>query len=444
MKIKFITLGCPKNEVDTEIMQGLLQKEGFYLVEEIDEAEVLVVNTCSFIVQAREEAIDTILEMVELKKESKIHHLLVTGCLVQAYREELKEDLPEVDAFLGTGELHLIIDRIRHIERGETLKEGPRVDFFDYNRPWPRFSGFKKQSVTAYLRIAEGCDTFCSYCVIPYLRGPYRSRSEDDILVEAKKLVERGVRELILIAQDTGLYGLDLYGERRLPHLLEKLAAISQLHWIRILYLNLEGITPRLLSTIKEYSTILPYLDIPLQHSSPSILQAMNRGENGERIEERILMIRETLPQVILRTTMIVGFPGEKEEDFLQLYTFIEKMRFERLGVFTYSREERTPSYHLSHQVPPSIKEKRRRILMELQQSISLDVNKAMIGKELEVLGEEILKRDPFLLRGRSWCDAPEIDNEVIFETKKGQIGSFYQVHINEAMEYDLLGEEIL
>lgn len=444
MKIAFITLGCPKNEVDTEIMQGLLEREGLELVDAIKEAQILVINTCAFIQLAKEEAIDTILEAVALKEEREIHHLMVTGCLVEGYREELQEEIPQVDLYLGTSELDVIVEAVKTLMEGEAFHRGPKRDYFDYNRSWPRFREFLPHPKTAYLRIGEGCDNCCSYCVIPSLRGPYRSRPIEAILHEAMQLADSGVRELILVAQDSGFYGLDLYRERRLTDLLEALSEIRGLHWIRVLYLNLSGITERLLETMKENEPILPYLDIPLQHSSPPILKAMNRGENGERLEERIHWIRETLPGVTLRTTIIVGFPGEREEDFQHLYSFVKKMTFDRLGVFTYSREEKTLAYHYPHQVPEEISRERRDSLMELQKGISYSKNRDLIGEDLEVLAQEVVEEDPTLLAGRSKKDAPEIDNSVFFTTSRKRRGLFYTVRITGASEYDLLGEEIL
>lgn len=442
MKTAFITLGCPKNEIDTEIMQGLLQRAGFALTQNPETAHILVINTCSFIEEAREEAIRTILEAIALKKEGSIRFIVVCGCLPQSHGPYLKEELKEVDAFLGTGDLDAIVDAVTAISQGAAFTEiGGGI--FDYNRSWPRFFGAEKRR-TAYLRIAEGCNRWCSYCIIPSIRGPYRSRPVEGILQEAEMLVAAGIREIICIAQDTGAYGQDLEPPETLSHLLQRLCQIPNLHWIRILYLSLTGITVALLATIKEEKKVLPYLDIPIQHSSPRILQRMNRRDGAQQIEEQIQWIRETLPSAVLRTTLMVGFPGEGEDDFQNLYDFVKRVRFHRLGVFTYSREEKTEAAGLPHQIPQKIKESRQEKIYQLQKGISREINNTFVGEELEVLVEEVDTVDPPFLVGRSQGDAPEIDQVVSFTSHTTRTARFTRVKILRAREYELLGEEIL
>lgn len=441
MKIAFITLGCPKNELDTELMQGLLAQKGFLLVERVEEADLLVINTCSFIEEARQEAIESILSAIEMKNEGRFNHLVVSGCLVKGYLKELKEEFSLVDAYLGTGDLDAIVDIAEALNKGETFDSKERKGWFDYNRFWPRF--LTSPGITRYLRIAEGCDEHCSYCVIPSLRGPYRSRPLEDLQKEAQYLARTGTKELILIAQDTGSYGRDLSGAYGLSDLLINLSAIKGLHWIRLLYLNLKWVTSELLETIKGHDKILPYLDIPLQHSSPSILKAMGRKEDSENLFEKLCLIQEALPGVTLRTTLMVGFPGEKEKDFQDLLSFVKRGFFDHLGVFCYSREENTLAYGMKDQVPDLLKEERRKEILLLQQEISRRKNQSLVGEDLEVLVEEIDTQDPPFLVGRSRRDAPEIDNQVFFTTDSLQIHRFCTVKIIRGNEYELLGVEV-
>lgn len=439
MKIAFITLGCPKNQLDTEVMQGLLQQAGFSLVETIAEAQTLVINTCSFIEEAREEAIHTILEAGEEKKAGRIRFLIVTGCLPQFY-PDLAQELEEVDAFLGTGDLKAIPVAVQAVAQGESFSQITQ-GIFNYNLPWPRFLDFQP-GPTAYLRIAEGCNNHCSYCLIPSLRGPYRSRPLLDIRQEAESLVAAGKKELILIAQDTGAYGQDRNPQTSLAQLLNSLSPIPGLHWIRILYLHPQGITPALLKSIQENENVLPYLDIPVQHVSPRILARMNRG-GGNSIQEKLQHIQETLPGVFLRTTLMVGFPGEEEEDFQELVQFVKEVRFHRLGVFCYSQEEQTEAATFPSQIPKEIKEKRRDQILTLQQKIARERNESLVGETMEVLVEQIDTKNPPLLVGRSQGDAPEIDEEVYFTSSSPWIHRFAQVRIIRAGNYELLGEEV-
>ena len=439
-KIAVASLGCAKNLVDTENMLGFLAEKGHTFVSTPDTADIIIVNTCSFIGDAKEESINTILDMAQFKDEGSCKCLVVTGCLAERYHEDIERELPEVDAIVGTGDFNKICDVIDSCMRGKNVcLHGHSEDFT--LEGMPRI--ITTQPHSAYLKIAEGCDNKCTYCVIPSLRGKYRSRTIEDICEEAKYLAGSGVREIILIAQDTTCYGKDIYGKNSLDTLLERLCEIDDIKWIRVHYCYPEGITDELLDVMASNDKILHYFDIPIQHASDSVLKRMGRKTDKASLEKLIHKIREKMDDAIIRTSLIAGFPGETREDFNELCDFVKKMRLDRVGVFAYSKEENTPAAKLDKQISERTKTSRRDKLMEISQTISLEKNEARIGKVYEVLCEGF-DEENCLYKGRSYADSIDVDSLVYFgANREVQNGEFVNVRILCAQEYDLIGEEI-
>lgn len=439
MKIFFVSLGCDKNLVDSEMMIGMLAEKGHVITDDENEAEVVVVNTCCFILDAKQESIDTILQMAELKEKGKMKVLIVTGCLGERYREEIQTEIPQVDAILGTNSFDLIAEAI------DEVMEGKKQNHFHDIQAVPVHG--KKRMVTtgghyAYLKIAEGCDKHCTYCIIPKIRGNFRSVPMEVLLEEARKLAEDGVKELILVAQETTVYGKDLYGKKSLPELLQKLAAIDGLQFIRLLYCYPEEITPELIQVIKDEPKICHYLDMPIQHASDNVLKRMGRRTNNEQLRNTIALLRKEIPDICLRTTLITGFPGETRADFAVLKDFVKEMRFDRLGVFPYSAEEGTPAAKMKKQIPSFVKNKRRDTIMKLQQQIAFEKAEEMIGRKLEVLIEGKLPEDGVFI-GRTYKDAPNVDGMIFVNSDRELVtGDVVTVGITDFHEYDLIGEE--
>ena len=438
IKVSFVTLGCPKNEVDTDYMMGITFNDNKYEYEENPiNADVIVINTCGFIEDAKEESVDTILQAAKYKEDGIIDALIVTGCLTQRYKNELMDEIEEIDAVLGTGTFDQIKKTIDDVL--ESKKRFNRIDkpIFDFNQKLERFNTKNHYS---YVKIAEGCNNNCSYCSIPFIRGPLNSRKMEDIIEEVKILVKNGTKEIILTAQDTTEYGKDLYGERKLVDLLKELVKINKLKWIRLLYSYPEHINDKLIEVIKENDKICNYLDIPVQHSSNRIRKEMRREGTTEELLNVIEKLREEIPDIALRTSMIVGFPGETKDDFDNLKDFIKVVKFDRLGVFQYSQEEGTKAAKMEKQIDKKTKEKRYNKIMEIQQDISYNKNRKYIGKEIEVIIDEKIE-DEFI--GRTVYDAPEIDNTVYVRGKNINIGDIIKIKITDAFEYDLMGEKI-
>lgn len=439
MKIFFVSLGCDKNLVDSEMMIGMLAEKGHVITDDEKEAEVVVVNTCCFILDAKQESIDTILQMAELKKNGKMKVLIVTGCLGERYREEIQTEIPQVDAILGTNSFDLIAETI------DEVVEGKKQNHFRDIQDVPVHG--KKRMVTtgghfAYLKIAEGCDKHCTYCIIPKIRGDFRSVPMDVLVAEAVKLAEDGVKELILVAQETTVYGKDLYGKKALPELLKQLAAIEGLQFIRLLYCYPEEITPELIKVIKEEQKICHYLDMPIQHASDPVLKRMGRRTNNEQLRDIITTLRKEIPDICLRTTLITGFPGETAKDFSILKDFVKEMRFDRLGVFPYSAEEGTPAAKMKKQLPSFIKNMRRNTIMKMQQQIAFEKAEEMIGRKLEVLIEGKLPEEGVFI-GRTYKDAPNVDGMIFVNSDRELVtGDVVTVGITDFHEYDLIGEE--
>lgn len=438
MKILFVSLGCDKNLVDSERMLGSLTGAGYEFTDDETEAEVIVVNTCCFIGDAKEESINTLLEMAKQKETGKCRVLIAAGCLAQRYKDEVLKEIPEVDGILGTTSYDRIVQVVEDTLGGKTDAEFEDINILHEKEA-------RRVLTTgghyAYLKIAEGCNKHCTYCVIPSVRGKYRSVSMEALVEEAKELASGGVRELILVAQETTLYGVDLYGEKKLPALLRKLAKIPGIHWIRMLYCYPEEITDELIETIKTEEKVCNYMDIPIQHASDRILSRMGRKTNRKEITERLTKLREEIPDMAIRTTMITGFPGETEEDVEELLDFVDEMEFERLGVFPYSQEEGTPAAVMEDQVSDEVKEERRDRVMELQQEISLDHGQDMIGRELEVFIEgQVADENAYV--GRTYMDAPGVDGYIFVNTGLELMsGMFVRVRVTGALEYDLIGE---
>ena len=437
IKVGMVSLGCPKNQMDAELMLAKLEQAGYEITAESGLADVVIVNTCGFIEDAKQESIDNILEFAQLKKEGQIKRIIVTGCLAERYQQELVSELPECDCVLGLGANGDIVEAVQKATDGESVYRFPPKECWslegDRLQTTPHFF--------AYLRIADGCDNRCTYCAIPLIRGGLKSRPMENVLAEAKKLVADGVKELVLIAQDTTVYGQDLYGEVRLPALLRELCRIEGLQWIRLLYCYPEHVTEELLDVMASEEKVLPYMDMPLQHASGKVLRAMNRPGDRETLTALVRRIRERVPGITLRTTVMTGFPGETKKDFEELCTFIQDARFERLGCFAYSAEEGTPAANLPDQIPEKVKCRRRDIVMEEQSRISDRHNEAMIGKTLTVLVESFDKYAECWF-GRSEGDAPDIDGKVFFAaTKRVQPGDFVQVTVTDTMDWDLIGE---
>ena len=444
--VLFISLGCDKNLVDSEKMLGLLKESGYQICDDESVADAVVVNTCCFIHDAREESIETILEIAGWKEKGRLKVLLVTGCLAQRYKDEIEEAIPEVDGIIGTAGYDRIVSVLddlfdRPPNRERMLSFVPDADTLTPSFPDKRV--VTTGGYTAYLKIAEGCDKFCSYCIIPYIRGHYRSFPMEDLVREAEILAESGTKELILVAQETTVYGVDIYGKKMLPELLRKLCAIDGLAWIRILYCYPEEITEELIRTIREEPKICHYLDIPVQHSEDGILKRMGRKTSRKDLVDLIGRLRQEIPDIVLRTTLITGFPGETEEDFRGLYEFVDSMEFERLGVFPYSAEEGTGAALMPDQVEDSVKEERRDKIMMLQQEISAAFSESWIGEKLDVMIEGYLY-DEDIYVGRSYMDAPKVDGSVFVHAEEEMVsGDIVPVRITGANEYDLIGDVI-
>ncbi|MBR6322382.1 MAG: 30S ribosomal protein S12 methylthiotransferase RimO [Lachnospiraceae bacterium] len=436
--VYFLSLGCDKNLSDSEHMLGLLRDAGYRFTDDETQAEVAVVNTCCFIGDAKKESIAEILRLSQYKEDSGLKALVVTGCLSERYASELEKELPEIDGALGIGSW----DRIAEVVSEALEKKHPHV--FDSNS---RNIISPKRVLTtgghyACLKIAEGCDKYCTYCVIPYVRGRYRSVPMEDLAAEAEFLAEGGVKELILVAQETTLYGTDLYGKKMLPELLRRLSEIKGIEWIRLMYCYPEEVTEELLLTMKALPKVLHYLDIPIQHASDEILKRMNRRTNRAELTEKIRMMREIMPDIALRTTLISGFPGETPEDHKESCELVREIRFDRLGVFCYSREENTPAAEMDHQVPEREKKKRRNALMRIQQEIAFENAERMIGRTLDVMIEGRVTDEIGILAGRSYLDAPEVDGLVFVETDADLLtGTVVSVKITASRGYDLIGE---
>ena len=438
MNILFISLGCDKNLVDSEVMLGLLDAKGYQIVDDETQADIIVINTCCFVHDAKEESIQTILEMAEYKTEGRLKALIVTGCLAQRYRQEIIDEIPEVDAVLGTTAYDKIVEAVEealagagHVEL-ENVNALPLVD--------------TKRLVTtgghyAYMKIAEGCDKHCTYCIIPKLRGNYRSVPMERLIQEAKDLAEQGVKELILVAQETTLYGKDIYGEKSLHKLLRELCKVDGIRWIRILYCYPEEIDDNLIQVMKEEKKLCHYLDLPIQHANDEILKRMGRRTSKAQLEEIIGKLKREIPDITLRTTLITGFPGETEEQHEELKAFVDEMEFDRLGVFTYSPEEDTPAAEMPDQIPEEVKEDRQAEIMELQQEIAFAQAEDMIGEEVLVMIEgKVADENAYV--GRTYKDAPGVDGLIFIKTDEELMsGDFARVKVTGAVEYDLIGE---
>lgn len=432
MKVGFISLGCSKNLVVTEEMIGIFKKHGFSPVNDPEEAEVLLINTCGFIESAKDEGIKTILEMADYK-EKNCKYLIVTGCLVERYIEELTHELPEVDLFVSIRDYEHFWEKVEDL-----LTKKKEIDHFDYH-----YRMITTGDTMAYLKIAEGCSNYCTYCAIPYIQGKYVSRKYENILEEAQILASKGIKELVVIAQDTTKYGLDLYGEERLSELLSDLCKIDGVKWIRFLYSYPESIGDDLIEVVKKNEKIVPYFDLPIQHISDSILKRMNRKSDGESIRKLVRKLRREIPGVILRTTLIVGFPGETEENFQELCDFVKEYKFDRLGAFAYSLEDGTPASKFKGQIPKKEKERRRDVIMRIQQEVSKELLKQRVGKEYLCLLENVSEDGEYLV-GRTYMDVPSEDG-VIYVKNDGvaMVNTFVKVKVTGASAYDLYGEII-
>lgn len=437
MKVLFVSLGCDKNLVDSEMMLGMLEADGFEITNDENEADVVVVNTCAFILDAKQESIDTILEFAPARKEGKIKALIAAGCLAQRYAEDIHKEIPEVDALIGTASFDEIVKVVRDVVGGEALDVMKSIDA-------PAICGKRrvltKGGHSAYLKIAEGCDKRCTYCAIPSFRGGFRSVPMETLVKEAKQLADIGVRELILVAQETTVYGQDLYGTKSLPKLIRELASIEDIAWIRLLYCYPEEIDDELIAVMRDEAKVCHYIDMPIQHANDKILQRMGRRTNRAFLEDIIAKLRCQIPDICIRTTLITGFPGETEEDFRDLYNFVDENEFDRLGVFAYSPEEGTIAADMPDQVPDEIKEARRDEIMELQQEIAYEKAASMVGKKVQVMVEGILVEDHVIV-ARSYMDAPEVDGFVFIDADRDyDSGTILDVIITGSSEYDLLG----
>lgn len=437
--IGFISLGCPKNQIDTEVMLRELVDAGYDITPEDIEADIIIVNTCGFIESAKQEAIDNILDVAWLKQNRKLKGIICCGCLAERYREQIFEELPEVDAVVGTGSIHNIVKAVEAVAKGEKyLSCEPNEELV--------LGGERVVTTpeyTAYIKIAEGCDNRCSYCAIPSIRGRFRSRKIEDIVEEAKSLEELGVKELVIVAQDTSRYGLDIYGEYSLARLIQELTKETTIPWFRLLYCYPDKITDELVTEMATNDRVVKYIDLPIQHISDNMLKAMNRHGDGKCVRDTVKRLRERVPGIVIRTTAIVGFPGETEEDFTELCEYIKEAKFDRFGAFPYSREEDTPAYDLPDQIDEQIKQDRYDEIMALQLDIHEELNQKKIGKTVKVLCEGF---DPVAetFFGRSEADAPEIDGKVYFSSKtKPKEGQFVNVKITDAIDYDIYGEMI-
>lgn len=438
MEIGVVSLGCPKNLVDSEVMMGLIKERHWTITNDPTNADVIIVNTCGFIESAKTESINAILQMAEYKKEDPHRKLIVTGCLGQRYAKDLFDEMPEVDAIIGTECYNLIGDVIDRVVSGErfTLLKPPQK----YTQKTKRVLTTPKY--TAYIKIAEGCNNRCSYCAIPQIRGPYRSRPYEEIIAEAKELAAQGVKEIILVAQDTTQYGRDLYHKLRLSELLRDLNTIPELKWIRVLYCYPDSFTDELIETMATCDKVCHYVDLPLQHASNSLLKTMRRRDTREQVEELLAKLRKRIPDICLRTTFIVGFPGETEEQFHELLDFVEKERFQCAGVFTYSQEEGTEAGEMPNQIPEEVKQDRYHTLMALQAKISEEIQQEREGRVLDVLIEGKDEEDPNLAVGRSYAEAPDIDGKIYVEQAANlQSGDMVKVEISQGFTYEAVGQ---
>jgi len=444
MKVGFVSLGCPKNQLDTEVMLHEVMAAGYEITPEESDADVVIVNTCGFIESAKREAIDNILDVAWLKKHHKLKAIVVTGCLAERYREAIFEEIPEVDAVLGVGSIHNIVEAIDAVTSPKKKKSFKYSSFED--KECVKLGGDRVLTTPeymAYLKIAEGCDNRCAYCAIPAIRGRFRSRTIEDIVAEAKQLDALGVKELVVVAQDTTRYGKDIYGEYRLAELLRAITDATSIPWIRILYCYPDKITDELIAEMRDNPRILKYIDLPMQHISDRMLTAMNRHGDSAMIREVVAKLRREIPEIVIRTTFIVGFPGETEEDVEELFEFVKEAKFEHMGVFTYSREEDTPAYDFEDQIDEQVKQDRMDSIMREQLEINEARNRSMIGKTISVLCEDY---DPVseMHFGRGEADAPEIDGKVYFKSDvRIAPGSFVNVKIRDVLDYDLIGRAI-
>lgn len=435
--VHIVTLGCSKNDVDSSMMYSLLDKDKYKMVENPNEADILIVNTCGFIDAAKEESIDTILESVEYKNEGRCKKVLLSGCLAQRYPEELIKEIPEIDGIIGTGNIEYINELLDRSLSGDLF-----VKTDNLNSAY--LEGIRKEKVntTEYVKISEGCNNNCSYCIIPSLRGKNRSRKIEDVYNEAEYLVSKGAREIILIAQNTTDYGIDLYSKYSLANLIREISKIEELKWIRVLYLYPDHFTDDLIEEFKNNDKLVNYVDMPLQHISDNVLKNMNRKTSKDHIIKTLKNLRKSVPDIVIRTTFIVGFPGENQEDFDQLVDFIEDIKFDKLGVFEYSREEGTRAASLDEQIPDNIKEERKNEIMAIQSDISGEILSKNLGKTFEVLIEEKIDDNNYV--GRTYMDSPEIDGVTYVQSDKElEIGDFVQVEIIDSLDYDLVGELI-
>lgn len=438
MKILFISLGCDKNLVDSEMMLGLLTKNGYTLTDDETQADIIVINTCCFIHDAKEESINTILEMAQYKDQN-LKALVVAGCLAERYKDEILEEIPEIDAVLGTTSYDAIVDAVNEALKGQSYEHYESIDYLPDNSKVDRV--VTTGSHMAYLKIAEGCDKRCSYCIIPKIRGHFRSVPMEELLREAESLAQQGVRELVLVAQETTLYGKDLTGEKELPTLIHNLCKIDGIEWIRLLYCYPEEINDELIEVIKTEEKVCHYIDMPIQHSENRILQRMGRRTSREDLVAVIQKLRKEIPDIAIRTTLITGFPGETQKDHEGLLEFVKECRFERLGVFTYSPEEGTLAAEFEDQIPEEVKEERRDEIMTLQQEISFEHTQEMVGKVVKVMVEGYLYEDDIYI-GRSYMDAPKVDGCVFINSQEELMtGDFVYVKITQGREYDMIGE---
>ena len=439
MKIGFVSLGCPKNRCDTEVMLKELIDAGYEITPEETEADIVVINTCAFIESAKKEAIDNILDIAYLKEHHDLKGIIVTGCLSERYRDEIFNEFPEVDAILGVGSIHHIVDAVKAVANGEKYSS-----YEDKNEV--KLGGDRVLTTpeyTAYIKVAEGCNNRCTYCAIPDIRGKMRSREMDDVINEAKDLDKLGIKELCVVAQDTTAYGKDLYGEYMLPKLLQRLVDETSIPWIRILYCYPDKMTDELIAVIKNNDRILNYIDLPLQHISDKVLKKMNRRGTSETIKTTLKKLREEIPDIVIRTTFIVGFPGETEKDFKELLHFVKTTKFERAGVFPYSREEGTPAYNFTPRVPEQKKLDRADMIMEAQLGVSNAYLKKLVGKEITVLCEDFDAVSE-VHYGRSYADAPDIDGKVYFRAPRRVMpGTFVKVKVEDMLDYDVIGTQI-
>ena len=446
MKVGFVSLGCPKNQLDTEVMLHEVASAGYEITPEETEADVVIINTCGFIESAKKESIDNILDIAWLKKHRSLKAIVVTGCLAERYRESILEELPEVDAVLGVGSIHNIVEAIEAVTVKK--KKGSKRKYTSFeDKNTVRLGGDRiltTPDYTAYLKIAEGCDNRCAYCAIPSIRGDFRSRPMEDVVAEAKQLASLGVKELCIVAQDITRYGKDLYGSYKLAELLRAITDATEIPWVRLLYCYPDKITDELIAEMRDNPRILKYIDLPIQHISDHMLTAMNRHGDSAMVREVVAKLRREIPGIVIRTTFIVGFPGETEEDFTELCEFVKESAFDRAGVFTYSREEDTPAYDMPDQLDEQIKQDRMDILMREQLEINEAKNREMIGKTVNVLCEDF---DPVsdVHFGRGEGDAPEIDGKIYFRSDvRIAPGSFVKVKIREVLDYDLIGRALI